>query len=72
MFADSVVTDFTSMEMKKKHCSISLSLFDNHITVMEIVNVATTNCSTGPDVERLEGNSTCSLSNLDILPSMNE
>ena len=34
-------------------------------SVMEIVNVSTTNCSTGLDVERLKGNSTCSLSNLD-------
>ena len=54
------------MEMKKKHSSISLSLVDNHITVMEIVNVSTTNYSTGLDVERLKGNSTWSLSNLDF------
>ena len=66
LFADSVSTDFTSMEMKKKHYSISLSLVDNHTTVMEIVNVATTNYSTRLDVERLKGNSTCSLSNLDF------
>ena len=39
--------DFTSMEMKAKHYSISLSLFDNHITIMEIVNMATTNWGTG-------------------------
>ena len=56
------------MEMKKKHYSICLSLVDNHITVMEMVNVATTNCDTGMDVERLKGKSTCSLSNLDFFP----
>ena len=65
LFADSVFTDLTSMEMWKKHYSISLSLVDNHITVMAIVNVAATNCGTGLDVERLKGNLTCSLSNLD-------
>ena len=54
------------MEMKKKHYSISLSMVDNHITVMEIVNVATNNYSSGLDVERLMENSTCSLSNLDF------
>ena len=66
LFADSDFTDFASMEMKKKHYSISLSLVDNHITVMEIVNVATTNfgTATGLDFERLHGNSTSSLSNI--------
>ena len=39
--------------MKKKHLSISQSLVDNHITVMETVDLATTNCGTGLDVERL-------------------
>ena len=33
---------------------------------MEIVNVATTNCDTGLDIERLKGNSTYSLTNLDF------
>ena len=36
LFVDSIFTDFTSMEMKKKHYSISLSMVDNpvdnHIT----------------------------------------
>ena len=54
------------MEMKRKHYSISLSLVDNYITVMEIVNVTTNNYSTELDVERLKGNFTCSLSNLDF------
>ena len=56
----------SSMEMKKKHYSISLSLVYNHITVMEIVNVDTTNCSTGLDFERLKGNLNSALSNLDV------
>ena len=64
MLIASSLTFNTSMEMKKIHYSISLSLVDNHITVMEIVNLVTTNCGTGLCVERLKGNSTCSLSNL--------
>ena len=54
------------MGRKKKHYSIGLSLVDNHIKVMEIVNVATTNYSIELGVERLKRNLTCSLSNLDF------
>ena len=52
---------------------ISLSLIDNHIIVMETVNMVTTYCVTGLEIERLKGkrNSTCSFYNLDFF-SVNE